>query len=254
VSQIPGDISPQSIARTSTAEEVADALRERILVGELAPGTRLPEIPLAAAFAVSRNTLRDAFRLLGREGLVDHKPHRGGFVAQLEEADVRDLYRIRRILEIAGVRALPTASDGARERLRRQLALLETAALAGIWRDSVDHDLAFHARIAGLLESARVDAFFATIAAQLRFGIAIMNVVDEKYALPGERIVEQHAHILAAIDAGDVSQAERLIDDHARESAERMVAILRDRPPARAATPAPARHPPRGGGRGRTTS
>lgn len=232
VSQIPGDISPRSISRISTAEEVADALREQILIGELAPGARLPEIPLAAAFQVSRNTLRDAFRLLGSEGLVEHKPHRGGFVAQLDEADVHDLYRIRRILEVSGVRAVGSASAGARERLRRQHVLLENAALAGVWRDSVDHDLAFHARIAGLLESPRVDAFFATIAAQLRFGIAIMNVVDEKYALPDERIVEQHTRILAAIDAEDVAQAERLIDEHARESAERMVAILRDRPPA----------------------
>jgi DNA-binding GntR family transcriptional regulator len=229
VSQTPGDIAPHALARTSTAEEVAHALRERILTGQLAPGARLPEIPLAAAFEVSRNTLRDAFRLLGREGLVEHRPHRGGFVAQLDEADVDDLYRIRRMLEVEGARAVRSAAPAARERLRHQLVLLETAAMAGIWRDSVDHDLAFHARVAGLLGSPRVDAFFATIAAQLRFGIAIMNVVDEKYARPDERIVGQHRDILAAIDAEDAPLAERLIDEHARESAERMVAILRDR-------------------------
>jgi DNA-binding GntR family transcriptional regulator len=230
VPSLPGDISPRAISRVSTAEEVADALREQILKGEFAPGARLPEIPLSTALQVSRNTVRDAFRLLGREGLVEHLPHRGGFVAQLEEADIRDLYRIRRILEISGARAVAEASQEARAALRRQLALLEDAARRGIWRDSVDHDLAFHARVAGLLESPRVDAFFDTIAAQLRFGIAIMNVVDEKYALPGERIVEQHTHILAAIDAQDVSAAEHLIDEHAHESEERMVTILRDRP------------------------
>jgi DNA-binding GntR family transcriptional regulator len=230
VPDLPGHLSPHSISRTSTAEEVADALREQILVGELAPGARLPEIPLSNAFQVSRNTLREAFRLLGREGLVQHLPHRGGFVAQLGEADIRDLYRVRRILELSGVRALPHTSDRARERLRRELVLLEDAARRGMWRESVDRDLAFHARIAGLLESARVDAFFETIAAQLRFGIAIMNVVDEKYARPDERIVGQHTRILAAIDALDVAAAERLIDEHACESEERMVAILRDRP------------------------
>jgi DNA-binding GntR family transcriptional regulator len=228
--ELPRDISPRSISRTSTAEEVADALREQILLGEFAPGARLPEIPLAAAFQVSRNTLRDAFRMLGREGLVEHLPHRGGFVAQLEEPDIRDLYRIRRILEISGARAVASASEAAREALRRQLRLLADAAQRGSWRDSVDHDLAFHARVAGLLESPRVDAFFETIAAQLRFGIAIMNVVDEKYALPGKRIVEQHARILAAIEAGDIDRAEQLIDQHAHESEERMVTILRGRP------------------------
>jgi DNA-binding GntR family transcriptional regulator len=99
-----------------------------------------------------------------------------------------------------------------------------------VWRDSVAHDLRFHACVAGLLESPRVDAFFETVAAQLRFGIAIMNVVDEKYALPGPRIVEQHTRILEAIEAEDVTLAERLIDEHARESEERMVTILRGRP------------------------
>ena len=102
MTDLPGDLAPRPISRISTAEEVADSLREQILLGELAPGARLPEIPLSAAFEVSRNTLRDAFRLLEREGLVEHLPHRGGFVAQLAEADIRDLYRIRRILEIAG--------------------------------------------------------------------------------------------------------------------------------------------------------
>ena len=151
-------------------------------------------------------------------------------MAQLAESDIRDLYRIRRILEIAGARTIGAASEAGRARLRRQLTLLEDAALRGIWRDSVDHDLRFHACVAGLLQSPRVDAFFETIAAQLRFGIAIMNVVDEKYALPGVRIVEQHTRILEAIEAEDVDLAERLIDEHARESEERMVTILRDRP------------------------
>jgi DNA-binding GntR family transcriptional regulator len=230
MADLPGDLSPRPISRISTAEEVADSLREQILLGELAPGARLPEIPLAAAFQVSRNTLRDAFRLLEREGLVEHLPHRGGFVAQLAEADIHDLYRIRRILEIAGARTVHAASEAARERLRRQLTLLEDAAQRGVWRDSVDHDLRFHACVAGLLESPRVDAFFETVAAQLRFGIAIMNVVDEKYALPGTRIVAQHTRILEAIECEDVALAERLIDEHTRESEERMVTILRDRP------------------------
>ena len=224
--------APRSISRISTAEEVADVLREQILTGEFAPGARLTEVPIAAAFGVSRNTLREAFRLLGREGLVEHFPHRGGFVARLEEADVRDLYRIRRILEIAGVRATPTASPAAFDRLRRRFAQLDTAARKGSWRDSVEHDLRFHACIAGLLESARVDEFFAGITAQLRLGVAILNVVDEKYALPGPRIIEQHARILAAIGERDLELAVQLVDEHARESELRMIEIIRDRPPA----------------------
>ena len=225
----PPEHARRQISRLSTAEEVVDVLREQILRGEWAPGQRLTEAPMAGAFGISRNTLREAFRLLGREGLVEHFPHRGGFVTRLSEADIRDLYRVRATLELAGVRASPSASVKTIERLRRQFGRLEDAALQTSWRDSVEHDLLFHARVAGLMESARVDAFFEGIVTQLRLGVGIMNVVDEKYALPGPRIVEQHANILAAIESGDVTGAEVLIVTHARESEERMIEIMRGR-------------------------
>ena len=223
---------PRPISRLSTAEEVADVLREQILKGELVPGSRLTEVPMAAAFGVSRNTLREAFRLLGREGLIEHIPHRGGFVARLEVDDVHDLYRTRRILEIAGVRATTATSPAALARLRHQFTLLDDAARRMSWRDSVEHDIRFHACVAGLLESPRVDEFFVGITAQLRLGVAIMNVVDEKYSLPVPRIIEQHARILSAIEAQDVELAERLVDEHARESELRMIEIIRSRTPS----------------------
>src|SRR5215212_6648401 len=86
-------------APTPTAQRVADVLRERITDGSLAPGTRLPEDAVGSALGVSRNTLREAFRLLAHERLVVAEFNRGVFVRRLTRDDVIDLYRVRSLVE-----------------------------------------------------------------------------------------------------------------------------------------------------------
>ena len=88
------------LARSSTAERVADIMRDRITDGSLAPGSRLPEDAVGSALGVSRNTLREAFRLLVHEGLAVAEFNRGVFVRRLTAADVVDLYRVRRLLSL----------------------------------------------------------------------------------------------------------------------------------------------------------
>ncbi len=96
--------------RSSTSERVADILRRQITEGELNPGTRLSEQALGETLAVSRNTLREAFRLLTHEGLLVHRPHRGVFVPELGADDFVDLYRLRRTIECDVVRTIGRVS------------------------------------------------------------------------------------------------------------------------------------------------
>ena len=79
-------------ARASTAEHAAAMLRSQIAQGRLRPGTRLREEQVSAAFAISRNTVREAFRLLSHERLVDHTLHRGVHVRTVSPDDVRSMY------------------------------------------------------------------------------------------------------------------------------------------------------------------
>src|ERR1700738_1926316 len=108
------------IHRVSVADQVASILRQRILDGELRPGTPLQEVPLAASLGVSRNTMREATRILSLENLLKRSIHRGVAVSQLSLKDVREIYHLRRMLEIAGILAakddradvLPEPSNG----------------------------------------------------------------------------------------------------------------------------------------------
>src|SRR5690349_25149603 len=93
------------INRVSVADQVASILRQRILSGELRPGTALQEVPLAASLGVSRNTMREATRILSLEGLLKRSIHRGVAVSQLSPKDVKESYHLRRMLEIPAVLA-----------------------------------------------------------------------------------------------------------------------------------------------------
>ncbi|CAM5461384.1 GntR family transcriptional regulator OS=Streptomyces tendae OX=1932 GN=GUR47_32515 PE=4 SV=1 [Streptomyces tendae] len=106
------------LGRTSTAERVSDILRSRIADGYFPPGTRLSEDSIGGALGVSRNTLRESFRLLTHERLLVHELNRGVFVRVLTVEDVEDIYRTRPLVECAVVRGLgepPYALDGLAE-------------------------------------------------------------------------------------------------------------------------------------------
>ncbi|GAA3073937.1 hypothetical protein GCM10020000_68620 [Streptomyces olivoverticillatus] len=136
----------------STAQRVAMALRERIEGGELPPGTQLSEEALGRDLEVSRNTLREAFRLLIHESLVEHLLNRGVFVRVPTAADVTDVYRMRTALETAGVRAAATAPAPLRAAVAASVDEGERAAAEGDWRQVGSADLRFHRALAALVE------------------------------------------------------------------------------------------------------
>jgi DNA-binding GntR family transcriptional regulator len=80
------------------AERIAIALTGAIVRDELPPGQRLPEQEISAALGVSRATTREALRILERECLVNVQPRRGCAVAQLDEAEVMEIYMVRSAL------------------------------------------------------------------------------------------------------------------------------------------------------------
>lgn len=164
-----------ALDRGSTAERVADVLRERITEGVFRPGTRLSEEALREALGVSRNTLREAFRLLSHEGLLVHEFNRGVFVRTLSVDDVRDLYEIRRILELAAIRNVHRAPPGALAQVREALERAQASADDNQWFDVGTANMHFHQAIAGLAGSRRVSEAVRRLLAELRLVFLVMS-------------------------------------------------------------------------------
>lgn len=119
---------PKDAARAANLPKViADQLRELIARGTLAPGLQLRQMELAERFKASRVPIREALKLLSGEGIVDHDPNRGFFVAPLSADEARQLYRIRHLLEAEVLKTVSWPSDAQLADLRAQLQLLDAS-------------------------------------------------------------------------------------------------------------------------------
>ena len=112
---------------------VVATLRQRIISGELAAGTRLAEIPVAEALGVSRTPVRLAFRTLEQEGLLEKTGKRGLVVRSISDADVRCGIEVRGVLEGLAARHMAERglSAGERDALHACLTEGETVLAPG---------------------------------------------------------------------------------------------------------------------------
>jgi GntR family transcriptional regulator of vanillate catabolism len=83
----------------TSADALTAMLRERLLSGEIAPGERLQQIPLAESLGVSRTPLREALANLARERLLEYEPNRGYTVRTFHLEDVQQAFAVRERLE-----------------------------------------------------------------------------------------------------------------------------------------------------------
>lgn len=141
------------LGRTSTAERVSDILRSRIADGYFPPGTRLSEDSIGGALGVSRNTLREAFRLLTHERLLIHELNRGVFVRVLAVEDVEDIYRTRALVECAVVRGLGEPPY-ALENLAAAVEEGQRAIRDSDWKRLGTANIHFHSELVALVEAA----------------------------------------------------------------------------------------------------
>ncbi|MGZ8744359.1 MAG: GntR family transcriptional regulator, partial [Nocardioides sp.] len=202
------------VDRSSTAERVADVLRRRITEGDLPPRTHLSEEQLIVVLRVSRNTLREAFRLLSHEGLLVHELHRGVFVRELGEADLVDLYRLRSTVECGVVRSLSHVEPDRLKRLYDDVAEAEGASGRGDWVAVGTANMQFHRDLVALAGSPRTDQVTERLLAEMRLAfhaVASPQRLHETYVLRNRALVQ----LLAA---GEFEEAAEQLELYLRDS------------------------------------
>lgn len=213
------------LGRGSTAERVAGVLRERVTEGHIPPGTRLSEEVVGATLGVSRNTLREAFRLLAHERLLVHEMNRGVFVRTLDRDDVVELYRLRRLVEGAAVREVASASDRAIEEIRTSVEEGERAAAEQRWPDVATADLHFHQGIVRLAGSPRLEDFMLRLHAELRLAFHAMNDLRRFHA----PYLARNRELLAALESRNTQQAELLLSVYLADAERHLLRAFDDR-------------------------
>ncbi|MBX3604923.1 MAG: GntR family transcriptional regulator [Piscinibacter sp.] len=209
-------------------DQIYRALHEAIDSGTLAPGQRVTQEDLAQQFAVSRQPVLQALRLLKLEGLLLDAPGRGLQVAPLEAESIAGVYQVRGALDTLAVRL--AAARGAAldpklvERGRKAAAGRNIGAM-------IEADIAFHRAIYAASGNPLIER-----SAQLHWSHIrrVMGAVLQHSPLRAT-IWDEHEAIASAIADGDAAHAERLMQHHVDHAARNVVRQLA------AARPAPAR-------------
>ena len=222
------------IHRVSVADQVAGILRQKVLRGEFRPGTSLQEIPLADALGVSRNTMREAMRILSLEGLLKRSIHRGIAVAQLSLKDVHEIYHIRRVLEISAVQAAKNPAPDLLRDIRAALEQYEDAVRASNWVSAVSHDLHFHSLLIRFLGNKRLESFYQKTIGELRMG---MVLVDRRHDRP-DILVPVHRKLYQLLTAGRLTECAAVLARHLDDSESRLSRVMDSQLSATVAIPA----------------
>jgi len=210
------------ITRVSVADQVAALLRQRILEGEFRPGTQLQELPLASSLGVSRNTMREAIRILSLEGLLRRSLHRGAAVSQLSLRDVQEIYQLRRMLELPAVLAARSPDPGLLQEIRSAVEQYELAVHDRNWSRAVSHDLHFHNLLIRFHGNKRLESFYKNMLGELRVG---MVLVDRSHDNPGA-LIPVHRKMCQLLTAGKLKQCADVLEQHLEDSESRLTQIM----------------------------
>ena len=183
---------------SSTVDALAGSLRERILDGELKPGTPLREEALSGEYDVARHSLRSALRTLQGEGIVEIEANRGARVKSLSTEDVRSLSELRIALELEAARmvlardaVLPPSVHDALDRLVRACRRSRPSwgSVAGL------HEELHHAIVAAA-DSPRLTEAHGRAGAELR--LFVLQLPD---SWTFKRIAADHEQLVADLEA-----------------------------------------------------
>ncbi len=194
-------------------DSVAETLRNRITLGEFHPGQRLSEAALSESLAISRNTLREVFRLLTQEGLLRYEPNRGVFVATPDMSSIIDIYRVRRIIECQALaKAYPM--HPAVKTMRAAIERARQCCEQRDWMGVGTANMAFHTAIVELADSKRLSTFYRHVSAELRLAFGLLDDPEHLYV----PYIDMNAHILSLLEAGNTQEAADTLESYLDQS------------------------------------
>lgn len=156
------------LLRQGAADQIAEILQDRVLYGQVHPGDSFREVELSAEFNVARNTVREALRLLTREGLATHQVHRGVTVREFTVQEVQDIYGVRKLMQAEAGKRAGTLTPEEIETLAAEVELGRAALDRGDARDWLTHNMKFHQETVALLGNPRLDSIFVGLLREIR--------------------------------------------------------------------------------------
>ncbi|MEU6411164.1 GntR family transcriptional regulator [Microbispora sp. NPDC046933] len=205
--------APGAGVRQNLREQVAQALRDALVAGEMRPGVVYSAPALAARFGVSATPVREAMLDLAKEGLFEALRNKGFRVAEVSERDLDEIIEIRRLIEVPTVARIAGESPGAEAEALRPIAEeIVSAAGRGDLFAYVAADQRFHLALLALSDNARLVETVRDLRARARL-YGLRGLPDARMLAASAR---EHLDLLDALVRGDAAAAESLMNHHLR--------------------------------------
>lgn len=207
------------LPQESTAQLLAESLRQAILDGQLKPGDRLVEQDLAQRFDISRGPIREAIRILAAEGLAELRKNKGAVVSTPNMDDVLEIYAMRMSLGAIAIDQLARSASFAKPDLIAAQELLTMMSEPKVRKSNakmIETDLLFQNELVSLSNLPRITEVFDKSAVDIRVCISALGIKydDSDHA----NLIERHTKLLTQIANGNANKATDLWVDHIRKS------------------------------------
>ena len=207
-------------------EQIADTLREKIIEGELKPGSRLQEVEIASQYQTSRTPVREAFHQLESEGFLNIKARRGAYVAPITETDILEFYELKSLLEaFAAKRAVKNLSEEDIERMEQLCNLLWSCFKSSDFNGILQLNTEFHEIFVEACGNKRLSSLIKALGKQFqRFRIALSHTEAVE---DGIKLQEQ---IVKAFKSRDADQVSNLVRENSTQGSEALLSRLKKSP------------------------
>ncbi|MCR5667430.1 MAG: GntR family transcriptional regulator [Lachnospiraceae bacterium] len=190
---------------------VFHTLRDAILKGELKPGERLMEMHLATKLGVSRTPIREAIRMLEKEGLAITIPRRGAQVAQMTEKDLEDVLEVRDALDnLAVISACQRITEEQLDELDMKLRVFQEEIAKGNVREIVEADEAFHNVIYDATNNPKLEAIIVNLREQM-YRYRYEYVKDNA---DYDQLIHEHKLIIEGLRKRDTEAVKKVMHTH----------------------------------------
>jgi DNA-binding GntR family transcriptional regulator len=218
----------EPIARPLLLDEVVRRMRTLIVEGTLMPGSRIPERQLCSQLGISRTPLREAFRVLAGEGLIEIQPHRGATVCKLNAAEVDHIFQVMEALEsLAGELACDEIPDeeiaAIRDLHEKMMSSYKRRQKAAFFKLNQQ----IHERIMRASGNPVLARIYEGLSGQMRRARYMSLNTDTQW----EQAVMEHEGIMTALEARDKQALGHMLRLHLRNKRAKVKAILTSEAP-----------------------
>lgn len=203
------------IQQESLVSLAAREIRKLIVSGELVPGGKLNEPPLAEKLGISRPPLREALRTLESEGLLEQSPRRGYRVVSMTDTDIDEIYSLRRALEMFALdRLLARKDPGAYSSLDPIMKAMRAAARNGDRPAVVQANIDFHTALVDAAGHRRLSDAYRSLMVQMQVFMAANVLNEERSKGDLTKGCDRHAELLECLRSGDADRIRREFEEH----------------------------------------